>query len=415
MSDWLERRRTASGLPHPNSPASQMYDWSSSGVPHPNSPAGQHFDWPSTGMAHPSSPAGQIVSHPPKLTLKQRFIEVLRLTPNHLAPELAAQFRAMLTWRNLEIFAGSLAILAALNACGPGEFIDAAIVVTGWALVGWGVFPAAKDLYECVKITMFAGTESDLDRAADYFAQAAVILGFVALFAFLAKVGQKFAGSSAEEGSAGAAAEKSDGTSSDAPPSKEPSPQRDQSLPKETRDPVAARQAANKALRDSPQFEKDLAKANVSKEQLQWMNNKEAPLGFDSPGQFLTFKQELLQALQKDGLDDAEVGMKGTATTFYSENPGKPLGHFWDADPTHPGDYDLNLSSDQMAQQMGDAGIDPSPKYGVFRTSDVNSQFPALSDFSAKWSETLGRDVNVVGYPADTVPARDPTEFILVK
>jgi hypothetical protein len=180
-------------------------------------------------------------------------------------------------------------------------------------------------------------------------------------------------------------------------------------------DPIAERQTANDALRKSPHFENDLSKANVSQQQLKWMNKQEAPLGFESPQQFQSFKQELTQALRQDGLDDAQVGMKGTATTFYSENPKKPVGHFWDADPSHPGDYDLNLSSTKMAQQMQEAGINVNPKYGVYRTADINSQFPAVSDFSAKWSTILERDVNVVGYSAGTLPARDATEFILVK
>ncbi len=152
-------------------------------------------------------------------------------------------------------------------------------------------------------------------------------------------------------------------------------------------DKIAQRRAANQELRNSPKFEDDLKKAGISKQQLEWMDNKQAPLGFEGPDQFGNFKQDLSEALTKSGLDDAAVGMKGTATTFYSENPGKPLGHFWDADPANPGDYDLNLASNKMAQAMKDADVQVSFKYGIYSTKNVNSQFPALEEFSSKWSE----------------------------
>ena len=295
--------------------------------------------------------------------------------------------------------------------------VDIGLLAVGTIFIGMAVFKAGEDIGECVMTTLHAETPSDLDRAADYLAQAVAIIGVVALFSLLARVGAKFGrgGSGMEEDALGAAAEKPLTKSSEASPPRQGPRPREEPPPAEITDPIAQRRAANQGLRDSPQFEKDLAVAHVSQQQLEWMNNKEAPLGFESPQQFQSFKQELSQALLQDGLDDAQVGMKGTATTFYSENPGKPVGHFWDADPTHPGDYDINLSSDKMAQQMDKAGIDVSPKYGIFRTADMNSQFPAVSDFSAKWSGILGRDVNVVGYPSDAVPVRDPTEFIVVK
>jgi hypothetical protein len=414
MNDWPKRRRTALGSPHPNSPAGRMHDWSSGGVPHPDSPAGRIFDWSSSGIPHPNSPLGQNSATPWKMTLRQRFIEVLKLTPNHMAPELAAQFRAMLTPSTMAMIAITFTALAVSQAFGVGEVVDLILLVVGTIFVGMAMFTAAKDIVECAKTTVQARTPADLDRAAAYLAQAVAILGVVVFFELVAKVGEKFGGATSA-GEEGSAAEKPTVKSSEELPQKEPPAPRKAPPRQEITDPIAERQAANQALRESPQFEKDLNKANISEQQLQWMNNKQAPLGFENPEQFQTFKQELSQALQKDGLNDAEVGMKGTATTFYSENPSKPVGHFWDADPNHPGDYDLNLSSDKMAQQMGNAGIDPSPKYGVFRTADINSQFPAVSDFSAKWSGILGRDVNVVGYPAEVVPVRDPTEFILVK
>ena len=176
-------------------------------------------------------------------------------------------------------------------------------------------------------------------------------------------------------------------------------------------DPIQARVQANEQLRNSPKFAEDMEKVGVDQKQIDNMFAKKSPLGFESPEQFAQFKGDLNESLQQAGLGDAEIGMKGTSTTFYSENPGKPLGHHWDADPANPGDYDLNVTSDAMVSKMRDLGIQPSEKYGVFKTKDINSSFPALDDFQKRWTAQLGRDVNFVGYPK-AVP-RDPTEYIL--
>ncbi|WP_230942042.1 PAAR domain-containing protein [Burkholderia stagnalis] len=176
-------------------------------------------------------------------------------------------------------------------------------------------------------------------------------------------------------------------------------------------DPIAVRRAANEQLRNSPKFDEDMAKVGVDRAQIDAMFAKECPLGFKSPEQFTEFKTGLNDALKRAGLDDAEIGMKGTSTTFYSENPGKPLGHHWDADPVNPGDYDLNITSDKMVSKMQDLGISPSEKYGVFKTRDIQETFPELDEFRSGWSKELGRDVNFVGYPKAT--PRDVTEYVL--
>ena len=116
-------------------------------------------------------------------------------------------------------------------------------------------------------------------------------------------------------------------------------------------------------------------------------------------------------AFKQAGLSDAEIGMKGTSTTFYSENPSKRLGHHWDADPANLGDYDINITSPTMTAKLDELGIAPSEKYGVFKTKHIESSFKPLDDFQKKWAGELGRDVNFVGYPKPV--ARDATEYIL--
>jgi len=176
-------------------------------------------------------------------------------------------------------------------------------------------------------------------------------------------------------------------------------------------DKIALRVKQNKKLEQSAQFDKDLNKVGVSKTQISAMRTKEVPLGFKDKEQFTQFKGELDDILKKSELNDAEIGLKGTSTTFYSENPSKPLGHHWDADPKNLGDYDLNVTSPSMVNKLNEAGVKPSEKYGVYKTRDIESNFPELNAFQEKWSDILGREVNFVGYPKQT--GRDATEYIL--
>jgi len=175
---------------------------------------------------------------------------------------------------------------------------------------------------------------------------------------------------------------------------------------------IAQRQLDNAELRDGDRFATDQATAGVDAADIGAMFDGRRPLGFTSEAQYAQFSDELAEALRDAGLDDAEIGLKGTATTFYSENPGKPLGHHWDADPENPGDYDLNLTSEKMVVELESRGLEPHPDYGVFRTRDIEAAFPALDEFQTRWSEVLGRDVNVVGYPEPTF--RDLTEYVVV-
>jgi tetratricopeptide (TPR) repeat protein len=174
---------------------------------------------------------------------------------------------------------------------------------------------------------------------------------------------------------------------------------------------IAQRVSQNNGLRNSSKYAADMAKVGITDQQIALMIAKEAPLGFKSAKQFDQFKSELDVMLKNAKLHDAEIGLKGTSTTFYSENPGKRLGHHWDADPKNLGDYDLNITSRSMVERLEKAGVSPSQEYGVFRTRDIQNNFPELDMFRSNWSKQLGRDVNFVGYPKPV--ARDLTEYIL--
>ena len=173
---------------------------------------------------------------------------------------------------------------------------------------------------------------------------------------------------------------------------------------------VTRRRIENEKLRNSPQFRRDLEEVGVSDEQIRRMDAKEVPLGFTGQEQFQRFKSELDEVMKKC-VPDAEVGLKGTCTTFYSENPGKQLGHHWDADPQHPSDYDLNITSPEMETKLRNSGAKPSENYGVYGTMEISANYPELRRFSLRWKKELGRDINFVGNSRPQM--RDATEYVL--
>lgn len=172
-------------------------------------------------------------------SLRLRFEEVLRLAPNHMAPQLAAQFRAMLTPVNVAIMVTTLAGWAVSHAFGVGEIADIVMAVLGAVFLGLAAFKAGEDLGECLGITLEAKSEEELDEAANYLAQAIAILGVVAFFALIAKVGAKLGGAAgaAEEEAAGGAAETrpARGARSGAKEPEEPAASEAKKPPKETK------------------------------------------------------------------------------------------------------------------------------------------------------------------------------------
>lgn len=145
-------------------------------------------------------------------------------------------------------------------------------------------------------------------------------------------------------------------------------------------------------------FIEDASSLGISKQRIDWMFEKRCPLTFESPKQFRKFKQELAEALRVSGLPDGKARMKGTSTTFYSENPDKPLGHRFDANPKKPADIDINIEGAGITERMKGAGIPPADGDNpVFGTRKMMKQYPALKSFSEKWAAELKREVNFVG------------------
>ena len=177
-----------------------------------------------------AAPAPQAVSAPAPVSvadwsLTRRFHEIVTvLVVKHLKPELAAQFRAMLTPVNITILVTTLVAWAVSHAFGVGEVADVIIAVVGTIFMGLAVFKAGYDIGDCMMITVGAKEYPDLDRAADKLAEAIAILGVVAFFALIAKVGAKLrskgspaGGGAGDEGAPPEKGSKPSGEDSDSP------------------------------------------------------------------------------------------------------------------------------------------------------------------------------------------------------
>lgn len=166
---------------------------------------------------------------------------------------------------------------------------------------------------------------------------------------------------------------------------------------------VYSRKIKNDELFRKRQFIADLEKAGISYERIMLMEERACPLSFESVKQFNQFKAELAVALKSSGLSDAKANMKGTSTTYYSYNPGKPLGHRFDANPQELADIDMNIQSQKLAILASKPDA-VSSKGNVIKTSVIEDHFPVLEAFAAKWRGILKRDVAFVGQPTVTKP-----------
>src|SRR5262249_9044906 len=118
----------------------------------------------------------------------------------------------------------------------------------------------------------------------------------------------------------------------------------------------------NDALRSDPErLKADLDKAGISRDRYDAMRNPDGdgdrvPLCFTSREQYLQFKAEF--ATMVDGIKvggkpvSAQGKVIGSASTFYSNNPTKDVGHHYDRKGPQTGDVDVDLFSPEMVQQM---------------------------------------------------------------
>ncbi len=122
-----------------------------------------------------------------QMRLEDRFERVLHLTAPKLPGEIREEFVAILTPTNITIIVGVLVAWAVSHSYGVGFIADFILLAGGIILLGWQVFSAAGDLYNCVKITWSAKTMADLDLAATHLANFIAVVGVAVFMALIAK------------------------------------------------------------------------------------------------------------------------------------------------------------------------------------------------------------------------------------
>lgn len=124
-------------------------------------------------------------------SLTDKFIEVLRRTGPRLPGSVRHEFEAFLSPGNLAIIAGTFVIWAGSHAFGVGEVVDLLFLISGVIYLGRSILDAAEALGNFLVVTSEAENEEDLDEGASYLSIAITILGVIAFFAILAKVGSR--------------------------------------------------------------------------------------------------------------------------------------------------------------------------------------------------------------------------------
>ncbi|WP_419804950.1 hypothetical protein [Terriglobus sp.] len=80
------------------------------------------------------------------LSREEKVKEAILRSTAYMPGDVAAQFKAFLTPRNLSFMVATLVGLAVAQAFGVGEFADA-LLIAALGFCGWGAVDGCKDLY----------------------------------------------------------------------------------------------------------------------------------------------------------------------------------------------------------------------------------------------------------------------------
>lgn len=131
----------------------------------------------------------------------QRIETMLGRVPDHLntVQRLKAAFLALVSPESLAMLALSLAALAAAQAAGVGEIVDAAFAGVAYYEAGVAGLWALLDMIKAVTNAATATTDPEIDRAADLFATAFIVIGTTILWVFLQKAQSRGGSGDVEE------------------------------------------------------------------------------------------------------------------------------------------------------------------------------------------------------------------------
>lgn len=119
------------------------------------------------------------------MSTTDKITEALQRSLPKLPSDVGAALQALFSPTNLAIMAGGIVVWVGSHAFGIGEIVDIILLGVGIFTLGWSIFGGAQKLLDFATTATSASSESDLDKAADYFAEAVTLLGISAIQAFL--------------------------------------------------------------------------------------------------------------------------------------------------------------------------------------------------------------------------------------
>lgn len=127
------------------------------------------------------TPLGHVTTWTPP----EKLGEAISRSLPHLGPKAREQIEQLLTLEALSLVAAILLAWFGSHAIGLGFFADALLLIAGLVAIGAAIFEGLDHLYQFATKALLAETTSDLDAAAEHFAQAITILGVEAVLAIL--------------------------------------------------------------------------------------------------------------------------------------------------------------------------------------------------------------------------------------
>ncbi|EMH4161953.1 hypothetical protein RJ498_001184 [Pluralibacter gergoviae] len=119
------------------------------------------------------------------MDLQEKLKITLTKSASILPASVGQHLLTLVTPQALSTMAGIVVIWAGAHFFGIGEIADVILLIVGWTAVGGVAVEAGKKLYDFAIKTYSAKTESDLDAAAQDFADAITLLGVDAVLALL--------------------------------------------------------------------------------------------------------------------------------------------------------------------------------------------------------------------------------------
>jgi hypothetical protein len=131
---------------------------------------------------------------------------------------------------------------------------------------------------------------------------------------------------------------------------------------------------------------------------------EKVPHGFSSVEQFEQAGRELKSALAEAGIKYSEIGVRGSSVTGISSKGGEFRVSAEGGLPASDVDTYINLSND--------IGINPSKNIpGFIHPDKLLKRYPALQQWSDKWSTIMGREITPGAFLPGTFTDRNTITF----